>query len=90
VPRDIIKLFDNRELELLISGLPNIDIDDLKENTIYSGYTATSNPVVMLWKILYEFDNSERAEFVQFCTGSSKVPIEGFKVLRGTNGINKF
>lgn len=90
VPRDIIKLFDNRELELLISGLPNIDIDDLKENTIYSGYTAQSKPVVMLWEILYAFDNSERAEFVQFCTGSSKVPIEGFKVLRGTNGINKF
>ena len=35
VPKDSIKIFDNRELELLISGLRRIDIDDLRENTIY-------------------------------------------------------
>ena len=29
VPRDLIKIFDNRELELLISGLQVVDIDDL-------------------------------------------------------------
>jgi len=64
VPKDIIKLFDNRELELLISGLPSIDIDDLRENTIYTGYTSQSEPVKMLWQVLIQFDNSERAEFV--------------------------
>ena len=45
VPRDLIKIFDNRELELLISGLQVVDIDDLKENTAYQGYTANSKPV---------------------------------------------
>ncbi len=45
VPKDLLKMFDNRELELLISGLQNIDIDDLKENTIYMNYTANSKPV---------------------------------------------
>jgi len=35
VPRDLIKIFDNRELELLISGLQVVDIDDLRENTVY-------------------------------------------------------
>lgn len=32
----------------------------------------------------------ERAEFIRFVTGSSKVPVEGFKGLRGANGIQKF
>ena len=31
-------IFDHKELELLISGLPTIDIEDLKENTIYKNY----------------------------------------------------
>ena len=35
VPKDLIKIFDNRELELLISGLQVVDIDDLRENTTY-------------------------------------------------------
>ena len=90
VPKDLIKLFDNRELELLISGLQTIDIDDLKENTVYNGYNARSRPVLLLWEVLNELENSERAEFIQFVTGSSKVPIEGFKGLRGPDGLQKF
>lgn len=90
VPKDLIKIFDNRELELLISGLQVVDIDDLRENTQYQGYTANSKPVQIFWEALRDFDNSERAEFIQFVTGSSKVPVEGFKGLRGQNGVQKF
>ena len=43
-----------------------------------------------LFEALAEFDNSDRQEFIQFVTGSSKVPVEGFKGLRGTNGVQKF
>lgn len=43
-----------------------------------------------MWQALQELDNSERAEFIQFVTGSSKVPVEGFKGLRGPNGVCKF
>jgi len=35
-------------------------------------------------------DNEERAEFLQFVTGTSKVPLEGFSCLQGIGGINKF
>jgi hypothetical protein len=64
VPKDLIKIFDNRELELLISGLQIVDIDDLRENTTFMGYNANSKPVLLLWEALAEFDNSERAEFI--------------------------
>ncbi len=99
VPKDLIQLFDNRELELLISGLPSIDskywfiliflVMDLKENTIYTNYSAESPVIKWLFQVLEEFDNSERAEFIQFVTGSSKVPVEGFKGLRGSRGVQK-
>jgi len=45
---------------------------------------------MFFWEALSEFDNSERAEFIQFVTGSSKVPVEGFKGLRGATGLQKF
>lgn len=62
-------------------------MDDLREHTLYQGYTATSKPVVFLFEALREFDNAERAEFIRFVTGSSKVPVEGFRGLRGQNGV---
>ncbi len=45
IPRDLIGMFDEQELELLISGLPNVDVDDLQANTEYRGYTRESTQV---------------------------------------------
>ena len=42
IPKDLISIFNEQELELLISGLPTIDIDDLKANTEYHKYTESS------------------------------------------------
>ncbi len=42
IPKDLISIFNEQELELLISGLPSIDIDDLKANTEYHKYSETS------------------------------------------------
>lgn len=90
IPLNLISIFDFRELELLISGLPSIDVTDLKANTIYENYNEASQVVVWFWEILLTFDESERAEFLQFVTGSSKVPVQGFAYLQGIGGINKF
>lgn len=42
IPKELISIFNEQELELLISGLPTIDIDDLKANTEYHKYTESS------------------------------------------------
>ena len=42
IPKRLISIFDEQELELLISGLPNIDLEDLKANTEYHKYTENS------------------------------------------------
>ena len=90
IPQKLISIFNHRELELVISGLPTIDIKDWKNNTIYENYNETSNIIIYFWEIIESFDNDERAEFLQFVTGSSKVPLEGFSALQGIGGINKF
>ena len=65
-------------------------VNDLKANTEFKGYNAQSSQVIWLWEVLESFDSSERAEFLQFVTGSSKVPLDGFKGLMGMRGPQKF
>jgi len=90
VPAELLSLFDDKELELLISGLPDIDIEDLKANTEYHSYTLQSEQVQWFWKVLSEFTQEQRAWFLQFATGTSRVPVEGFKGLVGMRGPQKF
>ncbi|XP_067635584.1 E3 ubiquitin-protein ligase HUWE1-like [Eurosta solidaginis] len=42
IPKHLISIFNEQELELLISGLPDIDIEDLRANTEYHKYTSKS------------------------------------------------
>ena len=101
----LIAIFNEQELELLLSGLPDINIDDLKANTEYHKYSVTSLQIVWwalnslwsvtlcyimlhhiascyilclfrFWRALRSFDQTDRAKFLQFVTGSSKVPLQ--------------
>ncbi|KER32505.1 hypothetical protein T265_01385 [Opisthorchis viverrini] len=90
IPKRMISIFNEQELELLISGLPNIDIGDLKANTTYSKYHPNSPQIEWFWCALESFDQEDRARFLQFVTGTSKVPLGGFANLEGMHGPTKF
>ncbi|XP_007020477.2 PREDICTED: E3 ubiquitin-protein ligase UPL1 [Theobroma cacao] len=90
VPRELISIFNDKELELLISGLPEIDLDDLKANTEYTGYTAASPVIQWFWEVVKAFNKEDMARLLQFVTGTSKVPLEGFKALQGISGPQRF
>ncbi|XP_062199173.1 E3 ubiquitin-protein ligase UPL1-like isoform X2 [Phragmites australis] len=90
VPRELISLFNDKELELLISGLPEIDLDDLKANAEYIGYSAASPVIQWFWEVAKAFSKEDMARLLQFVTGTSKVPLEGFKALQGISGPQRF
>ncbi|KAF2428697.1 hypothetical protein EJ08DRAFT_315920 [Tothia fuscella] len=90
VPAELIAIFNEQELELLISGLPDIDVDDWKNNTEYHNYQASSPQIQWFWRAVRSFDKEERAKLLQFVTGTSKVPLNGFKELEGMNGFSRF
>ncbi|KAK5175702.1 E3 ubiquitin-protein ligase tom1 [Saxophila tyrrhenica] len=90
IPAELISIFNEQELELLISGLPEIEIDDWKANTEYHNYQATSPQIQWFWRAVRSFDKEEKAKLLQFVTGTSKVPLNGFKELEGMNGFAKF
>ncbi|RCK55503.1 putative E3 ubiquitin-protein ligase TOM1 [Candida viswanathii] len=90
IPKDLVAIFDEKELELLISGLPDIDVLDWQNNTSYNNYSPLSLQIQWFWRAVKSFDNEERARLLQFATGTSKVPLNGFKELSGASGTCKF
>ncbi|KAK8290990.1 hypothetical protein V6Z12_D06G034000 [Gossypium hirsutum] len=90
IPRELITIFNDKELELLISGLPDIDLDDMRANTEYSGYSAASPVIQWFWDVVQGFSKEDKARLLQFVTGTSKVPLEGFSALQGISGSQKF
>ncbi|KAF1769427.1 hypothetical protein GCK72_001244 [Caenorhabditis remanei] len=91
VPSNLLRLFDANELELLMCGLQKIDVKDWKANTIYKGgYGPSSQVVHNFWKCILSFDNEMRARVLQFVSGTSRVPMNGFRELYGSNGLQKF
>lgn len=90
IPAELVSIFSEQELELLISGLPDINVEDWKANTEYSNYTQNSPQIHWFWRAVRSFDKEEQAKLLQFVTGTSKVPLNGFKELEGMNGFSKF
>ncbi|KRT83092.1 hypothetical protein AMK59_4293 [Oryctes borbonicus] len=91
VPLGVIKLFDENELELLMCGIQNIDVKDWKQNTMYKGDYHSNHIVVQwFWRVVLSFPNEMRARLLQFVTGTSRVPMNGFKELYGSNGPQLF
>ena len=89
VPEPLLSVFDFQELELLLHGLPNIDMEDWICNTIYTGEFAGQpqhKVAQWFWEILTEFPHEQKAKLLQFVTGTAGVPVAGFIALQGNDG----
>uniref|UniRef100_A0A0P4WAV6 E3 ubiquitin-protein ligase n=2 Tax=Scylla TaxID=6760 RepID=A0A0P4WAV6_SCYOL len=91
VPISHIKIFDENELELLMCGIVSIDVKDWRSNTVYKGEYHPNHIVIQwFWRVVLSFTNEMRARLLQFVTGTSRVPMNGFKELYGSNGPQLF
>ncbi|KAK6617938.1 hypothetical protein RUM43_014167 [Polyplax serrata] len=87
----LVSVFDARELELVIAGTAEIDLFDWRKNTEYRSGYHDSHPVIMwFWTAIERFTNEQRLRLLQFVTGTSSIPYEGFSALRGSTGPRKF
>ncbi|CAG9127585.1 unnamed protein product [Plutella xylostella] len=91
VPLPLLKIFDEHELELLLCGIQHVDVRDWRANTLYKGdYHANHVVVQWFWRVVLSFSNEMRSRLLQFVTGTSRVPMNGFKELYGSNGPQLF
>ncbi|GAV76827.1 HECT domain-containing protein [Cephalotus follicularis] len=86
-----LKLFNASEFNQLLSGgNHDIDVDDLRNNTRYSGgYTEGSRTIKIFWEVLKGFERKERCLLLKFVTSCSRAPLLGFKHLQPSFTIHK-
>lgn len=94
VPEPLLAAFDFQELELLLHGLPTIDMDDWVRNCDLTG-EFTGQPghrvVQWFWEVVRNFEQEQKARLLQFVTGTAGVPVQGFGYLQGNDGnVRKF
>ncbi|CAL1703794.1 unnamed protein product [Somion occarium] len=90
IPQDLINVFDERELELLIGGMSEIDVDDWSKFTDYRGYEVNDEVVQWFWKCVRSWPPERKSRLLQFATGTSRIPVNGFKDLQGSDGPRRF
>ncbi|CAN1806313.1 E3 ubiquitin-protein ligase UPL6 [Linum perenne] len=83
IQKDWIDMFNEHELQLLISGsLESLDVDDLRTHTNYAGgYHKEHYVIEMFWDVLKGFSLENQKKFLKFVTGCSRGPLLGFKYL---------
>uniref|UniRef100_A0A8C1DUR8 E3 ubiquitin-protein ligase n=1 Tax=Cyprinus carpio carpio TaxID=630221 RepID=A0A8C1DUR8_CYPCA len=90
VPLEWLRYFDEKELELMLCGMQEIDLNDWQKSTIYRHYTKNSKQIHWFWQVVKEMDNEKRIRLLQFVTGTCRLPVGGFAELIGSNGPQKF
>ncbi|KAB8303078.1 hypothetical protein EYC80_004531 [Monilinia laxa] len=90
IPAELVNVFDERELELLIGGIAEIDVDDWKKHTDYRGYTESDEVIKFFWQTIRSWDGEQKSRLLQFATGTSRIPVNGFKDLQGSDGPRRF
>jgi len=70
IPRNYLSHLSTSDLEIIIAGAPEINLEDMKKYAEYSsGYNATSQIIKWLWEVLAEFKQEELAAFLYFVSG---------------------
>jgi len=95
VPIQLLPLFTWQELEMMVCGKREIDVDYLKANTRYRSPVRENDPhVKMLWEVLREFSSEERRLFLRFVWGQSRLPYnpadfkQKFEILPSRDNTN--
>ena len=70
-------LFQWYELETLVCGSPDVDVEVLRKHTTYRAGLTVNHPVSRnLFKALASFSNEERRLFLRFVWGRNRLPLQ--------------
>ncbi|KAL6051720.1 HECTdomain (Ubiquitin-transferase) domain containing protein [Balamuthia mandrillaris] len=73
----IAPLFNEFELEQILCGLNELDVEDWKKHSVTVGFRSSEEKeqLAWFWEVLEQFANSQRGQVLQFTTGSAQVPV---------------
>ncbi|KAL4099686.1 hypothetical protein PRIC1_007486 [Phytophthora ramorum] len=96
IPKSLLTIFDYQELDFYLSGLPTLNVTDWQNNSRVrhaaqdddsEGIERELEVLQWFWDVVGSFTDDQRARLLQFATGCSRVPVEGFRALTSASGI---
>ena len=88
VPQEWVHFLTVDELETALCGQNEIDLADWKANTEYRGFLLKdkSMTIYRFWYALGTYSQVELGRILQYCTGTSRLPLGGFSELESQRG----
>jgi len=84
VPDEWIDLSDERELELLIDRISDVNMDDWTKFTHYHGYDVNDDVIQWFWECVRSWPLDHRARLLRLATAASR--FSGLKSSQGSDG----
>ncbi|XP_063624690.1 apoptosis-resistant E3 ubiquitin protein ligase 1 [Cydia splendana] len=82
VPDNLLAIFDENELELLVCGTGEVSVADWRAHALVAGSGRGWERLLgWFWAAVANFSAEERARLLQFTTGCSQLPPAGFQEL---------
>lgn len=88
IPLSWVRFFLVEELESFMCGLSTIDLKDWKANTETRGFSNIVKSLTLhrFWQIMATYNQEQLGRILQFCTGTSRLPLGGFSELESQRG----
>lgn len=92
IPKAVLSLMRGDELERMVCGIAEVDVDLLKSATDYSGYSGVESVISLFWEVLREFSHDDRRAFLRFTWSRSRLPLNlaGFKQRMKVSRLDRY
>lgn len=74
IPMDYLNLLSWRQVQTLVCGAPDINIDILSENTTYEDCSINDAHIKLFWEVMKEMTTKEKSLYLKFVWGRSRLP----------------
>ncbi|XP_061823604.1 probable E3 ubiquitin-protein ligase HECTD2 [Nerophis lumbriciformis] len=74
---DALMLLRPEEVEMLVCGSPQLDMNALQRAAIYDGYGKNDATVRSFWEVVLAFPLELQKKLLHFATGSDRIPVGG-------------
>jgi len=88
IPYDILQVLTWQQLEEMVCGTNELNIDEFKANTVYEGYTINDQNIKWFWDWFESTSKNERIKYLKFVSGRSRLPKSG-NVIKYKHTISK-
>eukprot|EP01052_Picozoa_sp_SAG31_P015585 SAG31_NODE_1006_length_10432_cov_3.272718_2_plen_538_part_00 len=72
IPAPVLGLWSVHEFQLAVCGRPEIDIEQLKQQTTFEG---SEGPGEVFWRVMESLSHEERSSVLKFASGRLRLPV---------------